>query len=46
MTTPCVHDEPKSQIMIIMDGIKHDLLSCKNCTEKIESFSTIQVVSQ
>jgi len=45
MTTSCVHNnDPKSEITILINGITEDLLSCKNCTEKLDSFSTIQVV--
>lgn len=47
MTTSCVHnDEPLSEITIIKNGLEEKLLACKKCAEKLESFSTIQVVPQ
>ncbi len=45
-STPCIHDEPKSEITVIGDGVELNLLSCKMCTETIENFSTLRVVSK
>ena len=52
MITSCVHnDEPKSEIIVIVDGLEEKFLACNYCIEYLQlqskkEFTIIQVVSQ